>query len=117
MRAFEIYVNGKRICVAGLEQGLLLFSIGCSENRRGRSEVGLGMTGIAPGGETVRWQQRSLQINEQVRIKIVEAKTVDKPEVLEKAPRDSRKHEKAYVRRMAKEFGWKIQTDAQKKPR
>jgi len=44
-----------------------------------------------------------------VRINIVEARTADKFEVLQKAPRDSRKYEKAYVRMMAKEFGWTIQ--------
>src|ERR1700680_440330 len=104
MRAFEIYLNGKRICVAGMEQGELLFSISCSENKQGRSGVGLGMTGLSPTMEVVRWQQRALQINEQVRIKIVEAKTVDKPEVVKNPPRDSRKYEKAYLRRMAGEF-------------
>lgn len=109
MRAFEIYLNDKRLCVAGLEQGDLLFSIGCGENRHGRGEVGLGMTGLLPTKSTVRWQQRSLQMNDQIRIKMVEAKTVDKFEVLQEPPKDSRKYEKAYVRRMAKEFGWTIQ--------
>lgn len=109
MRAFEIYLNGKKLCVAGIEQGDLLFSIGCGENRHGRGGVGLGMTGLLPTKETVRWQQHSLRINDQVRIKIVEAKTVDKFEILQEAPKDSRKYEKAYVRRMAKEFGWTIQ--------
>ena len=109
MRAFEIYLNGKKLCVAGIEQGDLLFSIGCGENGRGRGGVGLGITGLLPTKATVRWQQRSLQMNDQVRIKIVEAKTADKFEVLQEAPKDSRKYEKAYVRRMAKRFGWTIQ--------
>src|SRR5258708_26938754 len=102
MRAFEIYLNGKKLCVAGMQYGTVLFSVGCVENKQGRGEVGLGMTGIALDNETVRWQQRSLRMNDRVRIKIVEAKTADKFEVLQKAPRDSRKYEKAYVRRMAK---------------
>jgi hypothetical protein len=92
-----------------MEQGDLLFSIGCGENKQGRGGVGLGMTGISATHETVRWQQRSLQMNDKVSIKIVEAKAADKFEVLQKAPQDSRKYEKAYVRRMAKEFGWTIQ--------
>ena len=113
MRAFEIYLNGKKLCVAGIEEGDLLFSISCGENKHGRGGVGLGMTGLLPTLATVRWQQRSLQMNDQVQVKIVEAKTVDKFEVLQEAPRDSRKYEKAYVRRMAKEFGWTIQTKPQ----
>jgi hypothetical protein len=54
-------------------------------------------------------------MNDEVRIKIVEAHTADKFTVVQKAPRDPRKYEKRYVRRMAKEFGWTIQTGARKK--
>jgi len=115
MRAFEIHLNGKKLCVAGMEHGTLLFSIGCSENKRGRGEVGLGMTGLKLDQGTVRWQQRTLLLNDEVRIKIAEADVVDKPDVLQPAPRDTRKYEKAYVRRMAKEFGWTIQTRDQRK--
>src|SRR5665213_2700727 len=109
MRAFKIYVNGKKLCVAGVEEGQLHFSIGCAENKHGRGEVGLNMTGYLLTQKTIRWQLLSLQMNDQVLIKIVETKTADKFEVLQKAPKDSRKYEKAYVRRMAKEFGWTIQ--------
>ena len=109
MRSFKIYLNGKKLCVAGVELGDLLFSISCGGNKHGRGEVGLGMTGYLLTQETIRWQQRSLQMNDQVLIKIVETKAADKFEVLQKAPQDSRKYEKAYVRRMAKEFGWMIQ--------
>ena len=63
------------------------------------------MTGILLTQETVQWQHRNLRINDRVRMKIAETRTVDKPKVLQKAPRDTRKYEKAYVRRMAKEFG------------
>jgi hypothetical protein len=62
MKAFEIHLNGKKLCAAGTEGGILLFSVSCSKNPQG--------------------------------------------EVLQIAPRDSRKYEKAYVRRMAKQFGW-----------
>ena len=72
------------------------------------------MTGLLPTKSTVRWQHRSLQMNDQVRIKIVEAQKVDTFEVLQEEPKDSRKYEKAYVRRMAKEFGWTIRTNARK---
>lgn len=111
MRAFQIYLNGKKLCVAGVELGDLLFSIACGENKQGRGGVGLGMTGCLLTQETIRWQQLSLQMNDRVLIKIVETKAADKFEVLQKAPRDSRKYEKAYVRRMAKEFGWTIQVN------
>jgi len=114
MRAFQIYLNGKKLCVAGLEQGDLLFSISGGGNTHGGGGVGLGMTGLLPTKSTVRWQQRSLKMNDQIQVKIVEAKTVDRFEVLQRPPRDARKYEKAYVRRMAREFGWTIQAKPRK---
>jgi|SRR5579862_2013789 len=115
MRALEIHLNGKRLCVAGTEQGTLFFSIACMENAQGRGEVGLGITGLSPTNETVRWEQRALRMNDQIQVKIVETQTVDRPEVLQKTPRDEREYEKRYVRRMANEFGWTIQTGVRRK--
>jgi hypothetical protein len=115
MRAFEIHLNGKKLCVAGLEEGTLLFSVACGENKHGRGGIGLGMTGMLLGQSTVRWQQRSLRMNDEVRIKVIETAKVDKFKVLQKAPGDPAKYEKAYVRRMAKEFGWTIQSGAKGK--
>ena len=117
MRTFEVYLNGEKLCVAGIEMGRLLFSIACGENKQGRGDIGLGMTASTLKDEILRWQQRKLQIGDHVLIKIVEADTVDVPTVLQTAPRDSRKYEKAYVRRMAKEFGWTITTGRRSGPR
>jgi hypothetical protein len=75
------------------------------------------MTASTLKNEILRWQQRTLLIRDHVLIKIVEADTVDVPPVLQPAPRDSRKYEKAYVRRMAKEFGWTITTGRGSDPR
>ena len=95
---------------------MLLFSVACSQNENGRGEVGLGMTGISIEQETVRWQQRSLSMGDEVRVKIIDAQKVDAYEVMQKAPRDVRKYEKAACRRMAKEFGWTIVTGRRKAP-
>jgi hypothetical protein len=73
------------------------------------------MTGILFTQETVRWQDRTLRVNDEVRIKIVETTTVDKFKVLQKTPSDARKYEKAAVPRMAKEFGWTIQAGEKRK--
>lgn len=77
-------------------------------------QLALSMTGLLPSLETVRWRHRTLRVNEQVRITVIETQTVDQPKVLQKTPRDAKKYEKAYVRRMAKEFGWTIQTSVRK---
>ncbi len=115
MRAFEVHLNGKKLCVAGLETGTLLFSVGCSENKNGRGGIGLGITGLLLTQASVQWQQRGLRMDDEVRIKIVETSVVDDYKLMQKAPRDERKYEKKYVRRMAKEFGWTIQAGAKGK--
>jgi hypothetical protein len=75
------------------------------------------MTGMLLTQESVQWQHRTLRMNDEVRLKIIETSVVDKSKVLQKAPSDEKKYEKAYVRRMAKEFGWTIQARAKKKKR
>jgi hypothetical protein len=115
MRAFEIYLNGKKLCVAGLNEGTLSLSVGCFENSHGRGEVALNMTGMLLTLETVGWHHRALRMNDEVKVRIVESPKSDKFKVLQKAPADERKYEKAYVRRMAKEFGWKIVPGAKNK--
>jgi type II secretory pathway component PulL len=115
MRAFEIHVNGKKLCVAGLAEGASLFSVTCTENKHGRGSVGLSMNGMLPTQETVSWQNRTLRMDDEVMLKIIESSKADKYNVLQKAPRDARHYEKKYVRRMAKEFGWTIQVSAKGK--
>jgi hypothetical protein len=116
MRAFEIQLNGKRLCVAGLEEGMLLFGLACTENKHGRRGVALNATGLMLLiQESVRWQRRTLRMNDEVRVKIVETSKADRFAVMQKAPHDPRKYENKYVRRMAKEFGWTIQSGARKK--
>jgi hypothetical protein len=73
------------------------------------------MTGMLLKQETGRWQQRRLRTSDEVRIKTVETTKSDKFEVLQKAPRDVRRYEKAAIRRMAKEFGWTIQAGTKKR--
>jgi Txe/YoeB family toxin of Txe-Axe toxin-antitoxin module len=115
MRAFEIHLNGEKLCVAGLETGTLLFSVACEENKQGRSGVGLNMTGTLLALETVRWQHRGLRMNDEILVKIVEITKADKYKTMQKPPSDERKYEKAYVRRMANEFGWTIQRGPRRK--
>ena len=85
MRAFEISVNGEKLCVSGLEEGQLLFSLAYTENTNGCGEVGLSVTGTSYlKEEVVRWQQRALRMNDVVQVKIIDAQAVDEPEVLQK---------------------------------
>jgi hypothetical protein len=99
MRAFEIHGNGRKLCVAALEEGTMFFSVACTENKHGRGSVGLSRNGISLTHETIQWQTCTLRMDDEVRLRIVETGKADKYNVLQKAPRDARHYEKKYVRR------------------
>ncbi len=111
MRAFKVYLNGKRLCLAGIgDDGVLTADVG-SVVGRGRDELWLGVGGlISPDGEHVRWQERrQLREGDEVRIKVVEAEVVDKPRRRYRSdPRKDLAAQKRYVREMAKKFDWKL---------
>ena len=113
MRAFKVYLNGKRLCVAGIGDDGVLSAHVTSVVGRGRDELWLHVGGlISPKDEHVRWQQhRWLREGDEVRIKVVETGVVDKPRKRYRPdPRKELVAQKRYVREMAKKFGWKIQT-------
>lgn len=116
MPKFEVQVNGKGICIAGLTgQGVLGAHVSSVHRQGPRKPPTLslhvgGMDSIS--GEHLVWHE-ALRLNtgDEVRIKIVEDGPTDKPAMRKKpdASRDLRAR-KNYVRRMAKELGWKLVT-------
>ena len=63
---------------------MLLCSVACTANKKGRRGVGLGMTGTSILNEEVfRWQQRTLRVNDVVPVKIIETNEVDEPKLLQ----------------------------------
>lgn len=117
MRAFQILINGKRICVAGIPgDGVLSTTITYVPFRK-RRETRLYVGGLElPKNEHVFWKEAILHAGDEVRIKIVELKTVDRP--LRRYPRDlvaEVEAEKRQARKLAKKFGWRIQEDRKSK--
>jgi hypothetical protein len=112
MRAFEIYVNGERLCLAGVSSAGVFTTI-IEYLGRDEEHLHLHVGGLLiPEQEHVTWQDRSLAVGDDVRIKIVESDKIDAPTT--RSPRNPKKDiqaQKRYVRTMAKKFGWKIQTD------
>jgi len=111
MRAFQILLNGKRICLAGIrDDGVLSTTITYVPFRK-RKETRLYVGGLElPENEHVFWKEATLRAGDEVRIKIVDSKTVDKP--LNRYPRNlvaEAEAEKRQARKLAKKFGWKIQ--------
>jgi len=78
MRAFQIVLNGKRICVAGIPKDCVLSTtityVPFRKRRETRLYVGGGLE--VDKHEHVFWKETILRAGDEVRVKIVETKTV-----------------------------------------
>jgi hypothetical protein len=81
MRAFEIHLNGKRLCVAGMRKGIWGVTINWVARPKRSDEIG----GFAVSGlidstkQHVKWTSRQLHVGDELRIKLVEKNGVDGP--------------------------------------
>ena len=110
MRAFEVHLNKKRLCVAGVGDDGVLSTILSHVIGNGRDEVNLTVSGmVCPANEHVRWSQPRIRTGDEIRIKVVESTVVDRPRKrYRQDPVEDKRNLKRYVRKMAREFGWKI---------
>jgi hypothetical protein len=116
MRAFNISLNGKKVCLAGIRgYGVLAVTITSVIGNHGT------MSSLQVGGldgktrEHFDWTQKRLREGDEIGIRIVEIRSPDKPvrkKLIDSAADLAAK--KSYVRRMAKELGWKIQATSQR---
>lgn len=120
MIAFEVSLNGKKACVAGVgEQGVVSASV-CWVRRAAKrpaslsdEELFLDVGGlVSPTEEYVRWlDHRVIVEGDEVLIRVVKASRVSKAKIRRREnPKDRLRSQKRYVRQMAKQFGWKIVT-------
>ena len=66
---------------------------------------------MVPEKEHVRWQDRDLNVGDNISIKVIETDDVDAPtKRYTRDPKKDARAQKQYVKMMAKKFGWKIQT-------
>jgi len=112
MRAFQVSLNGKRLCVAGIGQDGVLTGIVDHVARRGRNELSLHVGGlISPTEEHVTWRNVRLKVGDIVSLKIVEADSVDSPRSRYRSgSKQAERNQKAFARAVAKKFGWKLLT-------
>ena|SRR5437867_12094491 len=123
MPVFHVYLNGKKVSTAGVgDLGVLGAHVSWVRRKGGhtlakkpdrvKEELRLHVGGlISPAQEHVRWLDRGLKIGDEVRIAIVEDAKIDRPHSRQQRdPAKELRLQKRYVRQMAKQFGWKIQT-------
>lgn len=110
MRAYEVFLNGERLCTAGIgKQGYISAYVTYLSQK---NETDLDVIGcLASKKLYVRWTRRPLRTGDEVRVKIVNTKTVDKfKKIIGRVESPGRvlKLRKRMIRRMANEFGWEI---------
>jgi hypothetical protein len=115
--AFEVYRNSKRLCVAGIGDDGVLTTTVTHVVGKGRNQVCLRVGGlISTTREFVEWRSQQLKTGDEIRVKIVEATSVDRPKERRKEdPNQELKRQKRYVREMARKFGWQVTTKRVKK--
>ena len=112
MRIFEVSLNGKKLCAAGIGEGLLLADIAhfVRQNPNPRDSLRLDVGAvIGPPDQYPHWVGRQLKVGDVVEIRIVEGEKASRfrntgpadPAALEKA-------HQAKLERDAKRLGWKI---------
>ncbi len=110
MRAFEAYVNTRKLCTAGVgDNGVLTAIVANVEGPRGK-DLSLDVSGLfCATGEHVNWKLIRLRIGDEVRVKVIDADAVDKPRKrYVPDPAKELAAKKDYVRRLARELGWSV---------
>jgi hypothetical protein len=81
MKAFEVLLNGKKLCVGGIGEHGVLTAIVDYVVSSHRDETTLRVGGlVTPKDEHVEWVgRRKPAVGDEVRIKVVEVETVDDP--------------------------------------
>lgn len=116
MPAFKVHLNGKKVCTASLDGLGVLDAHVCYVRRkdsRHRQELSLHVGGLdSATGEHIVWHEaHQIRVGDKLSIEIVESARADKPVSRKKHdPAVDLRARKKYVRKMAKELGWKIQT-------
>jgi hypothetical protein len=122
MIAFEVSLNGKKICVAGVGDLGVLTTMLSWVRREGRNtetgepgkieeELTLSVGGLMSStNEHVQWTESALTVGDEVYIRVTELESVDAPrDRRTEDPVEDAKRQQNYVEEMAKRFGWTIQ--------
>jgi hypothetical protein len=112
MRAFEVYLNDNKLCLAGIGDDGVLTAIVNWVTGHGRAESFLEVGGLdSSKNEHVKWiNHKPLRAGDEILIRAVETTLADKPRKRHRIdPAERLRSQKSYVRTMAKQLGWKIQ--------
>lgn len=116
MQAFEVHLNGARVCVAGLDGDCVLSVMVDEISQQGSHDLFLGISGmISAIEEHVIWKgHMPLKVGDEIAVKIIHTGTVDTPEKRYRTnSKEDEENSKAYVLAVAKKYGWKLVIDGE----
>jgi hypothetical protein len=103
MTTFEVYLNGEKVCIAGIANpGVLTAILTWASANRERPDLDLAVAGHEEA-QDLRWLHRKVQTGDVIEIRVVEQPVCDEPEhrqaedpqLLEKAQRNHYRRLKA----------------------
>ena len=122
MIAFEVFLNGNKVCTAGVgDLGVLTAMLTwvrregknteSKESRNVEEELTLNVGGfVSSKNEHVRWTDDKLTVGDEVCIRIINLESVGPASVRStEDPAEIERRQERYVEQMAKRFGWTIQ--------
>ena len=112
MRVFEVFLNGERLCVAGMDGEGMVNAILSHFKSGARDGLALAVgASVGATGKHVTWAKVGLKLGDEIRVRILESDSADEPkarESREDQERDSLERNKEFVREMAKKWGWTL---------
>ena len=111
MIALAVYLNGKKLCVAGVDDDGVLSAIVDCVSHSGKAESKFTLAGlISSKKEHVMWINRGLQVSDEVNVRVVSVSRVNRPKKRYRPdPTKELEYQKRYLKDMARKLGWKIQ--------
>ncbi len=113
MRAFEVYLNGRKLCTAGIaEAGVVTSCITwvTGPDPKEPEDMELRVGGLVSRTHThVDWMHRIVRNGDEIRIVVCDKEKVSKPKKSHSESEETRKKRKLeYLKRLSKELGYEI---------
>ena len=108
--AYEVLLNGRRMCVAGIAGSCVLNAMVDFVNGTDHDELLLTIGGlVSVTGEQLIWVSTNLKVGDEIRVKLLDAGSVDEPtkRYFTSSQQDV-ESQKAYVRAIAQKLGWTV---------
>ena len=118
MKAFEVFLNGKRLCRAGIGNDGVLDAVIDYVGGDGRDHLHMHVGGLnSATDEFVNWVPlRNLKVGDEVSVRIVETNRVDRPKE-QKPGEQVRREMKRWERKKSPQTKWSEKTTAKSKAR